>query len=137
MIVFVDTSAWIAIAVKSGDKHQIASAYYLDLLKKRAGLVTSNYVLSETLTRIRYNVSHAKAVELHRIIDQSVKENQLAIHWVDEGTEKEAWTIFEKYDDQHFSIVDCTSLVICKRVGVDEVFAFDDDFKTLGFIVKP
>jgi len=51
--------------------------------------------------------------------------------------ERACWEIFKKYSDQMFSFVDCTSFAICKKIKVDQVFAFDDDFKIMGFLVKP
>lgn len=137
MLVFVDTSAWIAISVKKDINHKEATGYYLDLLKQDTVLVTSDYVLSETYTRLRYDVNHRKAVEFHKIITEAVKEDRLSVHWVDETIFLEAWGIFEEYSDQYFSIVDCTSFVIAKRLIVDEVFAFDEDFTVMRFIVKP
>ncbi len=137
MLVYIDTSAWIATTVKKDINYKMASAYYLELLKKDVALITSNYVLSETYTRLRYDVSHIKAVEFHKIIMEAVKQDRLSIYWVDESVSLEAWQIFEKYTDQYFSIVDCTSFVIGKKLCVDEIFAFDEDFAIMKFIVKP
>ena len=137
MLVFVDTSAWIAVAVKKDKNHQIAADYYKDLLKIPARLVTSNYVLAETYTRLRYDVSHQKILEFYGIILEACKENRLAVIWIDERLERDSWEIFKKYSDQMFSFVDCTSFAICKKIKVDQVFAFDDDFKIMGFLVKP
>lgn len=137
MLVLVDTSAWIAVVVKSDKNHKLASGHYTHLLEKNAKLVTSNYILSETHTRIRYDVNHSKAVEFHRIISKAHREKRIVIIRVDEKLEEEAWKIFENYSDQIFSFVDCTSFAVCRKLEIDEIFAFDDDFKTMGYIVKP
>lgn len=137
MLVFVDTSAWIAVSVKKDRNHQIATQYYKRILEIPAKLLTSNYVLAETYTRLRYDVGHQKTVEFHNLIVEGAEENRLAIIRVSEKLEQAAWKIFEKYSDQLFSFVDCTSFAICKKNNVDEVFAFDDDFKIQGLVVKP
>lgn len=107
------------------------------MLSESAVLLTSNYVLSETYTRLRYDVGHREAVRFHRVVERAKNEKKLKIVYVDEEIELEAWKIFERYSDQIFSFVDCTSFVICRRNRVDEVFAFDQDFIIAGFIVNP
>ncbi len=62
-MVFVDTGGWIAMAVKRDRFHKKAASYYRKLSKQNIPLATSNYVLSETLTRIRYDDGHAKALQ--------------------------------------------------------------------------
>ena len=42
-----------------------------------------------------------------------------------------------KYYDQVFSIADCASFVIARDRKVREVFGFDRNFLTMGFILKP
>ncbi|MEW6609751.1 MAG: PIN domain-containing protein [bacterium] len=137
MLIFVDTSAWIATVVKKDINHKKASSYYLDLLNKNIGLITSNYVLSGVYTRVRYDVSHQKACEFRHIISEATSQRFLSVSWSNEEIENQAWEIFESYRDQRFSFVDCTSFVIAKRLKIKEVFAFDDDFVIMGFISRP
>jgi len=56
----------------------------------------------------------------------------LQVVWVDEEIAREAWDIFERSDDQLFSFQDCTSFVIARRLGIRDVFAFDEDFGAMG-----
>ena len=51
---------------------------------------------------------------------------------------EKGWEIFVKYRDKAFSCTDCTSFALMERVGMIEVFAFDEHFKQYGnFIVLP
>lgn len=136
-MVFADTGGWLAMAAKRDRHHKVAAAYYRRLSKAKVRLVTSNYVLSETYTRVRYDDGHAKAMQFNALIQEAIKAGRLNIEWVTPAIHKEAWSIFEKNEDQDFSFVDCTSFVIAKRLGVKEAFGFDDHFKTMGFILKP
>ena len=136
-MVFVDTGGWIAMAVKRDCYHKRAATYYRKLSKDKVRLVTSNYVLAETYTRIRYDDGHAKALQFNALTQEAIKAGRLNLEWVTPAIHKEAWDIFENYADQDFSFVDCTSFVIAKRVGVKEAFGFDDHFKTMGLILKP
>ena len=136
-MVFVDTGGWIAIAVKRDRYHKKAAICYRKLSRDKVRLVTSNSVLAETYTRIRYDDGHTKALQFNALIQEAIKVGRLNLEWVTPAIHKEAWDIFERYADQDFSFVDCTSFAIVKRVGVKEAFGFDDHFKTMGLILKP
>ena len=45
--------------------------------------------------------------------------------------------IFWKYADQEFSIADCASFVVARDRRIREVFGFDTNFLTMGFVLKP
>lgn len=135
--VFVDTSGWIAMAVVRDQFHQQAASYYGKLSIERTPLVTSNYVLVETYTRIRYDDGHAKALRFHSLIQEAIKAGRLYLEWITPAIHQQAWDIFEDYADQVFLFVDCTSFVIAGHVGVKEVFGFDKNFNTMGFILRP
>jgi predicted nucleic acid-binding protein len=44
---------------------------------------------------------------------------------------------FTTYDDQEISFVDHSTAVLADERDVSHVFAFDGDFRTLGFTVVP
>ena len=48
-----------------------------------------------------------------------------------------ATTEFNRYDDHDISLVDHLTGVLAAERDVDHVFAFDGDFRTLGFTVVP
>lgn len=136
-MVFVDTGGWIALAVKRDRFHKIAATYYRKQSKNKVRLITSNYILAETYTRIRYDDGHAEALQFNAIIQEAITVGRLYLQWVTPAVHEEAWRIFENYEDQDFSFVDCTSFIITKHSGAKEVFGFDNHFKTMGFILKP
>jgi Predicted nucleic acid-binding protein, contains PIN domain len=135
--VFVDTGGWLAMAVTRDRFHKKAASFYRKISKEKVPLITSNYVLLETYTRIRYDDGHSKAMKFHALIQEAIKVGRLHLEWVTPAIHQEAWVIFEAYADQVFSFVDCTSFVIARHVGVKEVFGFDEHFSTMGFILKP
>lgn len=137
MRTFVDTSAWVAIVDDSDKYHSEAKSHYLQLLKKKTNLLTSNYVLAETYTWLRYRVGHRYTVRFHKMATSAEKLRTLEILWVDRALTDAAWEIFEKYSDQVFSFTDCTSFVLARHAKANEVFAFDDDFVVMGFVMRP
>ena len=116
------------MAVKRDRYHKRAATYCRKLSKDKVRLVTSNHVLAETYTRIRYDDGHDKALKFNALIQEALKTGRLNLQWVTPAIHKDAWDIFEKYSDQDFSFVDCTSFAIAERVGVKEAFGFDDHY---------
>ena len=135
--VFVDTGGWIAMSVARDQFHRRAASYYRKISKKNVPLLTSNYILVETYTRIRYDDGHAKAVQFDSVIQEAIKIGRLHLEWVTPAIHQEAWKNFESFSDQVFSFVDCSSFVIARNIGVVEVFGFDEHFKTMGFTLRP
>ncbi len=65
-MIFVDTSAFLAL-VNEKDKNHTDAKRFLENIKngkiKIKKIITSDYIIDETLTRIRYSVGHQEAVQ--------------------------------------------------------------------------
>lgn len=53
--------------------------------------------------------------------------------FVPEAWEEEAERLLEQYDDQPFSYADATSFVVMRRMDIQYVLTFDQDFLVAGF----
>lgn len=135
--VFVDTGAWIALAVRRDRVHGAAAAYARRLTETNTPLLTTNYVLLETYTRIRYDDGHDKALAFDAIIQDLLNRRRLILAWVTVPIHTQALEIFRTYVDQTFSLVDCASFFVARDRKIQEVFGFDKNFLTMGFILKP
>jgi predicted nucleic acid-binding protein len=131
---FADTGAWCALYDRSDIHHARASAFLKELKRKKAQLITSDYVLDESLTLLRFRVGHKEAVDLGRWVLQSPLVKLIN---VDEKTWQSAWEMFVRYDDKGFSFTDCTSFAIMQQLGLLNVFAFDHNFEQAGFVMLP
>ena len=130
MRVFVDTSAWLALADKADRSHMTAVKRSIAIKKQKAELVTSEYVLDESITIIRYRVSHAAAVTFG---DSLWKSNLVTVEDVNEQDRHAAWDIFRKYADKSLSYTDCASFCLMKRLRIKKAFTFDSHFVQMGF----
>jgi predicted nucleic acid-binding protein len=127
--VFLDTGAFLALADEDDDYHSVAKSIHAGLLGAHAKLLTSNFVLTETYTLIRFKVGHNAAVDFMKRFDQTgIKTLR-----VTEGIEHAAKAIFMRYDDKDFSFVDCTSFALTDHHRLDHVFAFDSHFRQYRF----
>jgi len=136
-MIFVDTSAFLAL-VNEKDNNHIAAKTFLEGIKngkvKVRKIITSDYIIDETLTRIRYSVGHKEAVKWGKDILAS-----RVVEKADVGKEifDLAWELFETYEDKKLSFTDCTSFALMKKKGIERVFSFDGDFENIGFILMP
>ncbi|MBU4223591.1 MAG: type II toxin-antitoxin system VapC family toxin [Euryarchaeota archaeon] len=136
-MIFVDTSAFLAI-VNEKDNNHAAAIQFLDEIKngkiRIRKIITSDYIIDETLTRIRYSVGHKEAVEWGKDILASkvIEKMEIEVELF-----RSAWELFRTYDDKKLSFTDCTSFALMKKRGIEKVFSFDEDFKRPGFILLP
>lgn len=135
--VFVDTGAWIALSTKRDINHTASATFYQNLSRSRARLVTTNYVLVETYTRLRYDDGLDKALRFHELIELAVASGRLQLVWVTPEHHRKAMAIFRRYSDHLFSFTDCTSFVVAHEARCSEVFGFDREFRTMGFLLRP
>ncbi|MCG2769798.1 MAG: PIN domain-containing protein [Anaerolineae bacterium] len=135
--IFVDTSAWDAIA-DAGDPNHEMSLLFNDEIADRCRLVVTNYVLDELYTLLMMNVGHQRTVDFKRKLDVLAQEGILVIIWVSEDIAAEAWTVFEQFNvDKQWSFTDCVSYVVMKQREIVEAFAFDHHFAQMGFARLP
>lgn len=135
--VFVDSGGWIACINKKDKNHKKAKRYFKRIRKNKIPMVTSNYVKAETITWLRYNISHQISLKVIKLWEEAEKKSYLDTYWVSKEISSEAGNIFENYDDQGLSFTDCTSFAICRKLDIRKVFGFDSDFNTLGYLLAP
>jgi len=125
----LDTGAFLALADEDDRYHTAAKSTHTELLQSKAQLLTSNFVLSETYTLIRFRVGHQAAFEFMKRLDQTgIKALR-----VSEAIEQTAKAIFVRYDDKDFSFVDCTSFALIDHHRINHAFAFDAHFRQYRF----
>jgi predicted nucleic acid-binding protein len=135
--VFVDSSGWIALLSHDDRLHDRVLARYDELARDGSRLLTNNYVVDETATRLRYGLGLAAAVGFRGMLLDAVAARRLRVAWVDEKAESEAWGILEKYSDVKLSLTDATCAATARAARITEVFGCDSDFEALGFVVLP
>lgn len=133
MKIFVDTSGFIAITDHSDQFHRHASRFLAEV-HPHTSFHTTNYIFDETLTCLRYAAGHKAAVQFAETLYKSEIHE---MHYVDHRIEQEAFKLFKKLHDQKLSFTDCVSVFFMEELGIQKIFAFDDDFKRLGYETVP
>jgi len=133
-VIFVDTSAWLALYDRKDQNHRTAREVAEYLRESRVPLVTTDYIFDETVTIVRRRVGHREAVAFGEAL---LKSSVVRLVEIDGVLRRRAWDIFVKYGDQRFSYTDCTSFVVMQHMGINRVFGYDGDFEVLGFVLVP
>ena len=133
-MIFVDTGAWFAVAVRNDSDHGAAMRW---LRGNRDPLVTTDYILAETATLIRMRDKTMRGHRLAVRLATSILRQEVAIlQNVTRTNLQQALNVFRDYADHLFSFVDCTSFVAMKRLGIVHAFAFDSHFDEYPGIIR-
>lgn len=126
--VFVDTSALYALLVEGDDNHPQARRTALLLRRQGARLMTSSFVVLETVTLLQTRVGVAAV----RIFNRDVLP-LLDVVWVDEDLLHRAMAALLASSRRRISLADWSSFAIMRERGIVRAFAYDEDFARQGF----
>ena len=134
-MIFVDTSFFFALFSAKDPDHERVRETLDGISNQRLNtfLITTNHVVYETIRLTRRKINHPKAVWTGEFL---YSEKMARIHWASQDEEKTAFDYLAKYNDQHYSPVDCLSFVIMDKLGITEALTIDSDF-THRFIARP
>ncbi len=124
--VFIDTSAFYALADKDDRNHMEAKRIVEILKKEKARVFTTNYIIAEThvLILTRINAHSAR---------KWLRNFKFPLIQVTEGDQMEANSIIFNHTDKEYSLTDAVSFSVMKKLSVNRFFAFDVHFSQYGF----
>jgi len=135
--VFFDTWGWLAIAHRDDQRHAEATAFYRDFLVAGGVPVTTDYILSETISLLRARTS-SQGTE--RFIDGMLdvrSSGKIVIERIDEERWSAAWKLSKKFRDKpDISFVDFTSFVVMKELRMTEALTADRHYELVGMGLK-
>ncbi len=135
-MIFVDTGAWIALFNQRDQFHHDAVVVFNDLQQQRMRFLTTDYVIDETVTRLRYDTNHTLTVDFLNRIEFLEETEILTIAKIDKNVFEAAKGLFCQYDSVQLSFTDCTSFEICRVNNIREAFAFDQHFPIMGINLR-
>lgn len=122
---FLDTGYLIALEAADDHNHKVALAHWQGMSSDLPIIVTTSYVFDEVITFFNNRNRHAKAVEIGKLLLDSLSVN--LIH-IDEAFFHEVWRYFIQHSDKFYSFTDCTSFVVMKRQRIRAALTFDQHF---------
>jgi predicted nucleic acid-binding protein len=131
---FLDANFVIALEIVDDQHHREATEYWSALLKTSFSLVTTSYVLDEIVTFLNRRHQHDNAV---KVANNLLNASHVQLIHVDESLFYEGWAYFEQHADKTYSLTDCISFVLMKKLGIAEALTFDKHFTQAGFLKLP
>ena len=128
--IFVDTGAWIALAVVRDPYHDRARDTWEDLERRGVLLRTSIPVVLETFTYLDRKGSRDLALRWKESLSQVAMLHVVPCTVPDLEA---AWLYFEDRRLHKLSLVDATSFVLMHRYKVHAAFSYDSHFGVAGF----
>lgn len=128
MMVFVDTSAFLAYLDRSDQNHESAVSLWRQLLTNDEPLVCTNYVLVESLALMQNRLGMTAVQDF-----QALFVPLLRVEWVDEVAHQVGTAVWLAADRRRLSLVDVISFETMRRLQVNTAFAFDQHFAEQGF----
>jgi uncharacterized protein len=127
-MIFVDTSAFFALADEEDDRHSEAIVKAEVWLAGQEELVTHNYILAETFALMSRRLGFESVRAFYRDVHRLCK-----VLWVSQSQHERSAKVFVQQTSPRYSFVDCVSFEIMKAHRIGRFFAFDEDFQKAGF----
>jgi predicted nucleic acid-binding protein len=128
MSVFVDTSALLAVLHAADENHARASRRFRSLLESDEELVTTSYVLVETVALLQHRFGLGSVRGF-----QDAVAPVLGVVWVDAELHAEGTAALLTANRRELSLVDCISFACMRRQGLTRALHFDRHFREQGF----
>lgn len=128
--IFVDTGAWIALALVRDPLHERAKEIWEKIIPRIASYYTSIPIVLETFTFLERNTNRHVALMWK---DSLAKVSRLRIVTCTNTDMEQAWDYFDRKDLHKLSAVDATSFVLMNRLKIRVAFTFDHHFAVAGF----
>lgn len=127
--VVVDSDAIFAIYNPNDPLNKQATQTFQQLIAKGFTLIYPTSVLFEVISLFQRVLPTPKVTA--RLIEM-IKNDQLPIHIIDSETLKESAELFDPTGSKKNTLVDCSVVVIAKKIKADAAFAYDSFYSKKG-----
>jgi len=128
---FVDTSGWYDLLFAGSPAH----GQIKDLLSDPSvRLITSTYILDELVSLVLSRRDHRTAAGVGSHIRAAA---EVHVEHPDAAEERRAWALFLERPDKRYTLTDCLSFVMMRRLGLTTALATDEHFRQEGFETVP
>lgn len=131
--VFVDSSAFYALADRHDASHPLATQRWQALVKAKSPLVTSLAVAAETATLLRRSLGFDAAEAWLDQLDRARVVGAMELVFPADREYALAREVYRQLAQPKLSFVDALSFSIMTLRGIRVCFGFDEDFLVAGF----
>jgi uncharacterized protein len=127
---FIDTSAWYSLVVRSHPDHERLSAALRARVERRVRIVTSNLIVAESHVLIMRRAGIAAALRFVQVVRASPNVVVSSNPRLEDAAVND-WLM--RYAEQPFSMVDAVSFAIMAERGTRAALTLDRHFATAGY----
>jgi uncharacterized protein len=135
--VYIDTGAFIALIWQRDRDHERVADAFRRLRGDGTPLITSDAVVSETATRLRYDAGLPAVAAFRSVLDRAEAQRSLRVRPTDAVLRGAAFDVMERYADLRLSFADAVGAAVARDERAEAVLTLDDHFRALGFTVEP
>lgn len=130
--VFVDTSGWASFLVRHESWHELSGILIRSASLTGRPLITTNYVLAElsALFVSPLRLSYSRRLEY---LDTIRSARWIRTIHIDVHMDARSWDFMARHRDKDFSLVDCSSFLVMKELGISAAITTDRHFEQAGF----
>jgi len=133
MSVFLDTWGFKAFIDSKEEKHFKVVEFLGNLWKKRGKVVTSDYIIDETITLLATKLPFDKLKVFIEQLDKSVETGFIELHWISsEDFEKAKALRMRFHDKPRISFTDLTTMVVMEKNRITDIVTSDKHFNIVG-----
>lgn len=137
MKVLIDTYGWIALLDPREARHQEVKNCYQQLKNKKAVIITTDYILDETITLLYRRLPAEVAQDALASLEKAVKKELLQLEWINSEHFTEALALRKKLIDKpNISFTDLTSMIVIKEMNINYILTDDHHFLQVGLSVQ-
>lgn len=129
--IFLDTSGLYSFLVKTDAKHRKTSSIIHRMVKDNGYLITTDYIIDETVTLLR---ARGYGPITPNLFDGIMSSRACRMEWMDQDFFHKTKALFLKYHDHEWSFTDCFSFVVMKSSGLKNALTKDIHFLEAGFV---
>jgi predicted nucleic acid-binding protein len=129
--VFIDTSALLALLDADDPAHERARNAWNQLADEEASLVSTNYVVVETVSVAQHRLGMDA---VRALVDDILPVIEVRI--VDAIAHNAAVAALLAANRRQLSLVDCVSFEVMRQGELQRALAFDKHFKERGFTLR-
>ena len=127
---FVDTSALYALIDRKDAHHAVMGERVTRLLGSGRRLVTTDYVVCETVNLANARAGHHVGTRILELIERSTA---LRVEWIGSLRFEATKIFYRRHSDHRYSFTDCTSFVVMRELRISDVLTTDEHFTEAGF----
>jgi predicted nucleic acid-binding protein len=132
LALYADTNYFVALLVPSDNLRPVVQG----LLKtyERERIVTSEPVLVELLAHVSRLGDHARS-EAVGVIEDNRTDTRVTLVPQTPELFNDGLELYRRRLDKRYSLTDCMSMSICKRLAITDVLTHDNHFAQEGFTI--